>query len=226
MSSITKHKAQIDSLKGAMGGTISERNQWFNEVYLAAHEDAEKVPWAECKPKSELVNWLQNNPGDGTLKALDVGCGLGDNTQTLNENGYQAEGFDIAPAAIQWAQKRFSSHAKRYHCADLFDPPSHWVGKYDLIYECYTLQALERKRRIAAVSALKKLLVPNGRLLILSRYSPQMMSDELKPPLPLVDQEIAAICNLNMNLFAKHFTHQMKADGRQINHIMLELVNR
>ena len=52
-----------------------------------------------------LVELLSRHAPLGTL--IDVGCGLGYLTQSLNNAGYVAEGIDISSASIQYASSRF-----------------------------------------------------------------------------------------------------------------------
>ena len=56
-------------------------------------------------------------------RALDVGCGLGDNAAALARAGFEVTAFDISPTAIDWAKARFSSEDINWLAADLLDPP-------------------------------------------------------------------------------------------------------
>ena len=99
------------------------------------------MPWADLSAKHKLADWLQNNPGGGK-RAVDVGCGLGDNAEALAEAGYATIGFDFSGDAISWAEQRFRESDVDYHVADLFDLPTEWIGAFDLVHECYTLQSI------------------------------------------------------------------------------------
>ncbi len=164
-----KLRARLDTLTGSSGGDWDTRKNWFEQVYTTARGDTSEIPWAELEPKAPLVEWLKTNKGNRRT-ALDVGCGLGDNANALHEAGWKTSAFDVAPTAIEWAKKRFPAGIIDFRCADLFNPPEDWVGKFDLVYECFTLQAIGVEMRGDAAMPLKSLVAPGGTLIILARY--------------------------------------------------------
>ena len=101
------------------------------------------MPWAHLEPRPLLEDWLAARSLVG-LRALDVGCGLGDNAEALARAGAHVVAFDLVERAVQWARERFPQSAVDYRVADLFDAPSEWRGAFDLVHELYTLQALAR----------------------------------------------------------------------------------
>jgi hypothetical protein len=71
-----------------------------------------------------------------------------------------------------------------YAQGDLFALPDTWHQTFDLIHECYTLQALSSSLLPQALAALKSTLAPGGRLLLVARAREE--ADEIKgPPWPL-----------------------------------------
>lgn len=214
-------RARLDTLEGANGGGWENRKSWFEQVYTTADGDTNEIPWAELKPKAPLVEWLEHNKGEGRT-ALDVGCGLGDNANALYEAGWKTSAFDVAPTAIEWAQKRFPSGEIEFRCADLFNPPVDWVGKFDLVYECFTLQAIGIEMRGNVVKPLKSLVAPGGTLIILGRYY-DGTGDRSGPPWPLTDEEIAEYYGDGFEEASRTTFVQHKDDGRNIPHIWLEL---
>ena len=180
---------RLDAITGAKGGERDDRSTWFRAVYESAARDAAAVPWADLAPKQALVDWLADNPGEGRL-ALDVACGLGDNAEALAGAGYRTTAFDLAPEAVAWARERFPLSSVDYRAADLFNLPSEWDGRFDLVHECYTLQALDGALRASAFPALARLVAPGGRLLVITRARPEG-TDADGPPWPLTPHELA-----------------------------------
>ena len=147
----------------------NEFTDWFEELYARADGDSELVPWGDEKPHPGLVEWMtKGNKGEG-VKALDVGCGLGDNAAFLAENGYDVTAIDLSQSAIDWASKRFADSPVKFRQADLFGLPQNLIGQFELVHETYTLQALPQKIRGKLFEAIASLVRENGRLLVISR---------------------------------------------------------
>lgn len=182
----------IDPHLNARAETDPNRVGWFNVVYSEAKGDAAKVPWANLKPHPLLTQWLV---GQGAslqgLKALDIGCGLGDNAEALSQAGCLTTAFDLVLRAVEWAQERFPTSKVAYHVADLFALPEVWHNAFDLVHECYTLQALPEELIMPGAEAIAKVLRPGGRVLIIARAR----SDDaprVGPPWPLTRANLAA----------------------------------
>ncbi len=73
---------------------------------------------------------------------LDVGCGLGDNAECFAAEGAKVTAFDFVADAISWAKRRFPQSKVDYRVEDLFALPKDWRDQFDLVHECYTLQAI------------------------------------------------------------------------------------
>jgi SAM-dependent methyltransferase len=72
----------------------------FNNRYISGD-----LPWDIKRPDKNLVEVVSKfgiNPG----KALDVGCGTGDNVFWLASQGFETTGTDIAPEAIKMAKDK------------------------------------------------------------------------------------------------------------------------
>jgi SAM-dependent methyltransferase len=154
---------------------------WFDELYVAASGDASVIPWADQHPKRYLVEWLDNNLVQGNgRRAMVIGCGLGDDCEELARRGFDVTGFDISPTAIEWAKKRFPESPAHYHTADLFKMPTEWLGAFDFVFECYTIQALPRSVRSQVIDNIGSLVAPGGELLLVCRgWSDEQKEDNL-----------------------------------------------
>jgi SAM-dependent methyltransferase len=80
-----------------------------------------------------MVRLLGLRPG---TTVVDAGCGFGRYCAALAEQGMEATGIDISPAAIAEAEKR--SPGPRYLVADLTQPLPDGVGPFDVLVNLYS----------------------------------------------------------------------------------------
>jgi SAM-dependent methyltransferase len=161
------------------------RREWFEAVYALADGDPACVPWAKLAPHPLSRTWAQSQArGIAGLRILDVGCGLGDNAEFFASMGGEVTAFDFAGKAIDWAKERFPATKVTYCEADLCALPDAWRRGFDLVHECYTLQALSPALLPQALAALCSLLAPGGKLLVVARARDE--GEEIEgPPWPL-----------------------------------------
>jgi 2-polyprenyl-3-methyl-5-hydroxy-6-metoxy-1,4-benzoquinol methylase len=189
-------RARLDAIDPhkAPGGVEADpkRRAWFEAVYRLADGDPAGVPWANLAPHPLLADWLAEQGPLRGLRTLDIGCGLGDNAEALAAAGASVVAFDLVEEAILWARQRFPRSAIRYEQADLFAPPREWRGAFDLVHECYTLQALPEALLPEAAQAIAALIAPGGRLLAIARARDE--GQEIAgPPWPLTQRQIDAL---------------------------------
>ncbi len=190
---------------------------WFDEVYRQAGGDPAMVPWADEETHPGLAEWIARSGTIHEGSALDVGCGLGDNAEALCAAGYDVTAFDLSPTAVTWARSRFPDSAVNYVVASLLDLPGEWLGKFDLVHETCTLQALNPVERTAAFAAVASLVAPGGTLLVIG-----WVRDEgavvTGPPWPLTREEFMRFANLGMVVRAcQNFT--VVDGGQKIEHV-------
>lgn len=141
---------------------------WFETLYSEAADGRAEVPWADLVPNPHLVDWLDDadvSPG----RALDVGCGYGDNAAALARRGYEVTAFDVSDSAVSEARQRFSDLPIEFATVDLLSPPAAWRRSFDLVVEVYTLQVLPPEPRAVALAALAGLVAPGGSILVIAR---------------------------------------------------------
>jgi SAM-dependent methyltransferase len=211
-------KQRLDELTGSKGGPPDERLAWFETVYATADRDPAGVPWADLAPKPQLVDWLNDNPGEGR-RALDIACGLGDNAEAFAAAGYQTTAFDLVAAAIDWAKMRFAGSPVEYRAADLFDPPPDWRQAFDLVHECYTIQALPGDLREKAFAAIAGFVRPGGRLLVITRTRPDGAQAD-GPPWPLAPAELARFETFGF-IIESRLDYHVQRDTRSVPHSLI-----
>lgn len=163
---------------------------WLDQFYRDAQGDFRAVFWADLVPNPYLVSWLEDHPvSDKSLRAVTVGCGVGDDAEAISAHGYQVIAFDISPAAIDMCRKRYPDSSVEYLIADLFDYPPDWTHGFDLVFECNTIQVLPGEFRLRALNAIADMVAPGGTVLVSCR-SRQTGEKEDEFPLPLDCAEI------------------------------------
>jgi SAM-dependent methyltransferase len=155
-----------------LAATYAERgdpNGWFEEFYARAEGDIKKIYWADLKPNPLLLDWIKNDRTTSGMKAVTIGCGLGDDAEALSRHGYRVTAFDISSSAIQMCRQRYPDSKVAYRVADLFALPDEWMHGFDLVYECNTIQILEGPHRTQAIAAISDLVAPGGEVLVSCR---------------------------------------------------------
>lgn len=209
-------KSEINKLDKGSLNSLPEREKFFQDVYNNAEGDAAAVPWADLAAKDKLAKWLEDNP-DHEGRAIDVGCGLGDNAEALSEAWYETIGFDFSAKAIAWAKQRFEESDVTYRQADLFDLPQEWLGAFDLVHECYTLQSIPSETLEKSIPAVASLVAPKGILLVYSRIRNDDQEVE-GPPWPLTESKILSFEEHGLELVSRE-DFILERPDRKIPHV-------
>ena len=178
--------------------TYQENNDptgWFDSIYKSANGDHTKVFWADLEPSPYLVSWLEKNPiNKPSKRACVIGCGVGDDAEALSEFGFEVTAFDISVTAIELCKNRYKDTKVNYVVADLFDYPKEWFEKFNVVYECNTIQVLPGDYRIKARIAMSSLICKDGYILVSCR-SRNESEKENAIPLPLTKGEMDEFVN-------------------------------
>lgn len=122
-------------------------------------------PWV-IGPRPELVRLVT----DGVLppgRAIDLGCGVGDNAVFLAKHGFTVTGVDYAPAAIERARTKSqeANLAVTFNVDDITDLRT-VRGPYDLLVDYGTFDDLNSRDRDAYVREVTALAAPGARFLL------------------------------------------------------------
>ena len=184
---------------------------WFEELYQRASGSWDRVPWADLVANPYLVEWLGSSEARACGKAVWWSAAVSATTpRRLSAAGFRVVAFDVSPTAIEACRTRFPASQVVYAVADVLATPPAWTGRFDLVFESYTLQVLPPAARSLAIAALASLVSPGGRLLVLCRAR-EREEPEGQLPWPLTREELEAfreqgLAELSLDDFFDHET--------------------
>lgn len=168
---------------------------WFEQVYAGAARGEIDVPWFDGEPYDGLVTLAEETPlvGNGQ-PALVVGCGLGDDAEYVARRGYAVTAFDLSPTAIENCRARFPDSTVDYRVLDLFEAPEDWRGRFELVVEIYTVQAMPPHLHAAGYARILEWVARGGLLALCARgrAADVPLTVEMGPPWPLSEPELRA----------------------------------
>jgi len=175
---------------------------WFETLYQEAERGETAVPWADLRPNPNLLSFWEQDPlpTEGRT-ALTVGCGLGDDAEQLAAWGFETTAFDVAPSAVRAAKARFPASKVNYQVADVLSAPEEWRGKFDFVFEAYTLQALPVPVRALAMARVAAFVKPGGVLLLIARGREED-EPEGDLPWPLTRTEIESLDQFHLRVLS------------------------
>jgi SAM-dependent methyltransferase len=150
----------------------------FQERYLLGN-----IPWDRELPPPEVQAIVPTlTPG----RALDLGCGYGRAAIYLAQHGWEADGVDFVPEAIEGARQRAAAHhipasQARFHCADVtrlefLNPP------YDYALDVGCLHSLPEEELARLSQELCRLLRPGALFMLFAHLrDPEAEVDPERP---------------------------------------------
>ena len=119
------------------------------------------IPWDDDLPPPELMSLVEEQAAG---RALDLGCGYGRSTVYLAQHGWEVDGVDFVPQAVQGARERAVEAGvedrTRFHAAPVADL-SFLEGSYDLALDIGCMHAMSETELISYQEGLLRLL-PEG----------------------------------------------------------------
>ncbi len=132
-----------------------------------------QVPWDDALPPPEVQDLVATLPAG---RALDLGCGYGRTAIYLAQNGWQVDGIDFVPQAIEEAKRRAAAAGAlaqiQFHVGSVAD--MHFAnGPYDLAIDVGCMHSLSAPLQQAYRDELLRLLRPGAAYLLFARlHSP------------------------------------------------------
>lgn len=121
------------------------------------------LPWDIKRPDFNLVNSIKTFEIQPD-RALDIGCGTGDNVIWLSMMGFEVTGIDISETAIAMAQKKADANkvSASFYVVDFL---SEKVPEkpYDFVFDRGCFHTFDRKKKRKKFAAnVSKVLKPSG----------------------------------------------------------------
>jgi cyclopropane fatty-acyl-phospholipid synthase-like methyltransferase len=126
----------------------------------------EEIPWNNEAPPKLLVELLDSGKIQ-RCKAIDLGCGAGNYIIYLAEQGFEATGVDISPAAIEIARKNADKRGIKcdFIIADVVEGLSEIDQTWDFAYDWGMLHHILPQSRKKYVENVYRILNPQGKYL-------------------------------------------------------------
>ncbi len=126
------------------------------------------LPWDTGRPSSELQRVVSQNAIQ-PCRALELGCGTGTNGVWLAQQGFEVTGIDVAPLAVEQAEKRARAAGVEVHfaAADVLNLPD-LDGPFAFFFDRGCYHAIRRNAPQQYAPAVARHLISGGRGLILA----------------------------------------------------------
>jgi SAM-dependent methyltransferase len=143
---------------------VADNRDLINEVYK--NTPLKDIPWNNERPPGLLVELIESGKVK-PCKAVDLGCGAGNYITYLAENGFEATGIDMSPAAIEIARK--NAQAQNVKCnfivADIVNEFEKFEQRWDFAYDWGVLHHILPENRPKYVQIVHQILNPQGKYL-------------------------------------------------------------
>lgn len=124
------------------------------------------IPWDDALPPPELMTLVEELKAG---RALDLGCGYGRSSIYLALNGWDVDGVDFVPQAVQIAGERAVeagvANRTRFHAAAV-DNLGFLSGPYDLVLDIGCMHSLSETELVVYRDELLRLLRHGGIFLL------------------------------------------------------------
>jgi len=143
-------------------GTMTEQVHHWDGLH-----DAHDVGTSADRPSllaEETARYL-----GGRARVLELGCGAGSDAAHFASEGHEVLALDFSAVAIRRASRHCSNPDVRFRVADFARPLELPSESFDLVYSRLSLHYFTDEVTRAVVDEVARVLVPNGRLVVLCR---------------------------------------------------------
>lgn len=181
----------------------------WNGCYRDGH-----LPWDSGKPSAELRRLVES----GELRpcaVVEFGCGTGTNAVYLAEHGFTVTAVDLAPLAVEAAEKKAAAAGVRvrFVCGDVTQLDE-VAGPFDFVFDRGCYHCVRRAGLLEGyLATLARLTKPGTRLLVLTGNADS--TEELGPPKVKAAEltaEFEPLCRIE-RLAAFHFEDAYGTQG-------------
>ncbi|MEV7801189.1 class I SAM-dependent methyltransferase [Microbacterium foliorum] len=138
---------------------------FYSGSALIKNVEIKKIPW-DIGRVQEVVK--QSTENMSINKLLDVGCGMGDNSEYFGSKEIEVTAVDFSEEAIQKARTRHQNPRVNYIHKDILEYEETWKEKYDTVLDSATYHAIPTKKRQQYLKNLYTYLQPDGKLVTIT----------------------------------------------------------
>lgn len=137
---------------------------WEKRWQLGAGTDYEPYLQACCNKQDPIIDLFKHR---GIRRVCDAGCGYGAWSLMLASAGFQVEGFDIAPTAVEVTKTMLAAYgidASRYKAASVLD--TGYTEPFDAVTAVSVLDHMSVSDGKKALEELLRIVKPGGLLVV------------------------------------------------------------
>lgn len=138
----------------------------MDKIYSGSFLPLDNIPWNQSEPPAALVELIESGKVL-PCKAIDLGCGIGNYTIYLASQGFDVNGIDISPYAIEIAKENTKNKGIKcnFFVADLLGDLRQIKKAFNFAYDWELLHHIFPKQRKKYVENVASLLNPKGKYL-------------------------------------------------------------